>query len=64
MTLPTLIKSLKSAFFFVMCFSAVGLGASASAQTLLNVSYDVSREFYKDVNAVLLQITKKPRALM
>lgn len=31
----------------------------ASAQTLLNVSYDVSREFYKDFNAAFVAHTKK-----
>ena len=28
-------------------------GAASSQQTLLNVSYDVAREFYKDINAVV-----------
>ncbi len=31
----------------------------ASAQTLLNVSYDVSREFYKDINAAFVPAYKK-----
>jgi sulfate/thiosulfate transport system substrate-binding protein len=31
----------------------------ASSQTLLNVSYDVSREFYKDFNAAFVAHTKK-----
>ena len=42
--------------------AAVALAAStlASAQTsLLNVSYDVSREFYKDVNAAFVANYKK-----
>ena len=30
-----------------------------SAQTLLNVSYDVSREFYKDYNAAFVAHYKK-----
>jgi len=33
--------------------------ALASAQTLLNVSYDVSREFYKDVNSSFIAHYKK-----
>ncbi|MES2975292.1 MAG: sulfate ABC transporter substrate-binding protein [Pseudomonadota bacterium] len=37
-------------------FAASGL---ASAQTLLNVSYDVSREFYKDFNAAFTAHYKK-----
>ena len=35
------------------------LCATASAQTLLNVSYDVSREFYKDYNAAFVANYKK-----
>lgn len=39
---------------FVM-IAALGASAIASAQTtLLNVSYDVSREFYKDINAAFV----------
>ena len=35
----------------------------ANAQTLLNVSYDVSREFYKEYNAAFVaHYKKKPRA--
>jgi sulfate transport system substrate-binding protein len=33
--------------------------ASAQQQTLLNVSYDVAREFYKDVNAAFVPWYKK-----
>ena len=42
-------------------FAAILLCASpwASAQTLLNASYDVSREFYKDVNAAFVASYKK-----
>ena len=40
-----------------------GLASMASAQTLLNVSYDVSREFYKDVNAVFVANYKKTKGL-
>jgi sulfate transport system substrate-binding protein len=34
-------------------------GLSASAQTLLNASYDVAREFYKDYNAAFIANYKK-----
>jgi sulfate transport system substrate-binding protein len=34
-------------------------GLSASAQTLLNASYDVAREFYKDYNAAFVANYKK-----
>ncbi|WP_090139409.1 sulfate ABC transporter substrate-binding protein [Limnohabitans sp. DM1] len=34
-------------------------GLAASAQTLLNASYDVAREFYKDYNAVFIANYKK-----
>ena len=34
-------------------------GLSASAQTLLNASYDVAREFYKDYNAAFIAHYKK-----
>jgi sulfate/thiosulfate transport system substrate-binding protein len=40
-----------------------GLASLASAQTLLNVSYDVSREFYKDVNAVFVANYKKTKGV-
>lgn len=38
------------------------LSTLASAQTLLNVSYDVAREFYKDYNAAFVAHYKRPRA--
>ncbi|HNZ89843.1 MAG TPA: sulfate ABC transporter substrate-binding protein, partial [Acidovorax sp.] len=34
-------------------------GASMAQQTLLNVSYDVAREFYKDYNAAFAAHYKK-----
>ena len=40
-----------------------GLASMASAQNLLNVSYDVSREFYKDVNAVFVANYKKTKGV-
>jgi sulfate transport system substrate-binding protein len=44
-----------------LVLAALALSAShlASAQTLLNASYDVSREFYKDVNAAFIASYKK-----
>jgi sulfate/thiosulfate transport system substrate-binding protein len=48
-------KSLKPLFAsFVLASASV-----ASAQSLLNVSYDVSREFYKDLNAAFVVHHKK-----
>ena len=35
--------------------TAASQGAAGSAAVLLNVSYDVSREFYKDINTGYLQ---------
>ena len=40
-----------------------GLASMVSAQNLLNVSYDVSREFYKDVNAVFVANYKKTKGV-
>lgn len=44
-----------------LALATVALAASqmASAQTLLNASYDVSREFYKDVNTAFVASYKK-----
>ena len=46
---------------FRLTFAALALSASAlaPAQTLLNASYDVAREFYKDYNAAFIAHTKK-----
>jgi sulfate transport system substrate-binding protein len=46
---------------FRLSVAALALSASAwaPAQTLLNASYDVAREFYKDVNAAFVAHTKK-----
>ncbi|HZN48555.1 MAG TPA: sulfate ABC transporter substrate-binding protein [Ramlibacter sp.] len=41
-----------------LALAASGL-ASAQQQTLLNVSYDVAREFYKDINAAFVPYYKK-----
>ena len=40
-----------------------GLASLASAQTLLNVSYDVSREFFKDYNAAFVAHHKKNKGV-
>jgi sulfate transport system substrate-binding protein len=40
-----------------------GLASLASAQTLLNVSYDVSREFFKDYNAAFVAHYKKAKGV-
>lgn len=40
-------------------FASIGLPAHAAGPTLLNVSYDVSREFYKDYNGVFAAHWKK-----
>src|SRR6476646_1962816 len=45
-------------FLAAAALAASGL-ASAQTQTLLNVSYDVAREFYKDVNAAFVPYYKK-----
>ena len=37
------------------------LSGWVSAQTLLNVSYDVSREFFKDYNAAFVSHYKKTK---
>jgi len=34
-------------------------GLASAQQTLLNVSYDVAREFYKDINAAFVPAYKK-----
>ena len=52
-------------FTFRLVFSLYLVLASqwVTAQTLLNVSYDVSREFYKDYNAAFTAHYKKTRGL-
>jgi ABC-type sulfate transport system substrate-binding protein len=44
-----------------VALAASGL-ACAQQQTLLNVSYDVAREFYKDINAAFVPLYKKTPA--
>jgi len=45
-------------FLAAAAIAASGI-ASAQSQTLLNVSYDVAREFYKDINAAFVPYYKK-----
>ena len=47
---------IKAGFLGLAVLATIG---SASAQTLLNVSYDVSREFYKDINTAFVAQYKK-----
>lgn len=49
-------KHIKAGFLGLAVLATIG---SASAQTLLNVSYDVSREFYKDINTAFVAQYKK-----
>src|SRR3954469_14833041 len=51
-------KSSTKAFLAALAIAASGL-ASAQQQTLLNASYDVAREFYKDINAAFVPSYKK-----
>ena len=44
---------------FLATAALLALSSAASAQTLLNVSYDVAREFYKDYNAAFIANYKK-----
>ena len=44
---------------FVAALALAASGLAAAQQTLLNVSYDVAREFYKDINAAFIPHYKK-----
>jgi sulfate transport system substrate-binding protein len=50
---------MKKTFQFALATLALSVSALASAQTLLNASYDVAREFYKDYNAAFVTHYKK-----
>jgi sulfate transport system substrate-binding protein len=50
---------MKIPFKALLAASLLAAGGLASAQTLLNASYDVAREFYKDYNAAFIAHTKK-----
>jgi sulfate transport system substrate-binding protein len=45
--------------FAIAAAALVASGLASAQQTLLNVSYDVAREFYKDVNAAFVPWYKK-----
>jgi sulfate transport system substrate-binding protein len=49
----------KTKLFLAAALLAASGIASAQQQTLLNVSYDVAREFYKDINAAFVPWYKK-----
>jgi sulfate transport system substrate-binding protein len=51
-------KSIARIFLAAAAIAASGV-ASAQTQTLLNVSYDVAREFYKDIDAAFVPWYKK-----
>jgi sulfate/thiosulfate transport system substrate-binding protein len=44
---------------FVATLALAASGFASAQQTLLNVSYDVAREFYKDINAAFVPYYKK-----
>src|SRR3954464_5946874 len=44
---------------FVAALALAASGFASAQQSLLNVSYDVAREFYKDVNAAFVPFYKK-----
>jgi sulfate transport system substrate-binding protein len=44
---------------FIACLVLGASGLASAQQTLLNVSYDVAREFYKDINAAFVPAYKK-----
>ncbi|MBC7469065.1 MAG: sulfate ABC transporter substrate-binding protein [Ramlibacter sp.] len=50
-------KSRTRTFVAALAFAASGL--ASAQQTLLNASYDVAREFYKDINAAFIPAYKK-----
>jgi sulfate transport system substrate-binding protein len=45
--------------FFIAGLALAVSGIASAQQTLLNVSYDVAREFYKDINAAFVPAYKK-----
>jgi sulfate/thiosulfate transport system substrate-binding protein len=44
---------------FIAALALVASGIASAQQTLLNVSYDVAREFYKDIDAAFVPYYKK-----
>jgi sulfate/thiosulfate transport system substrate-binding protein len=50
---------MKNLKYFIASLTLAASGLASAQQTLLNVSYDVAREFYKDVNAAFVPFYKK-----
>jgi len=50
---------MKTSLRSLIAVAALATSSFASAQNLLNVSYDVAREFYKDINAAFVPHYKK-----
>ncbi len=58
-TYQWIFMKLKQKLWLVLAALTLGASNLASAQALLNASYDVSREFYKDVNTAFIASYKK-----
>ncbi len=50
---------MKQKFNLILAGALLAASSVASAQTLLNASYDVAREFYKDINTAFVPAYKK-----
>ncbi|MBV8940025.1 MAG: sulfate ABC transporter substrate-binding protein [Alphaproteobacteria bacterium] len=50
-------------FFTALAFALLGTAAWADSATLLNVSYDPTREFYQEYNAMFMQFWKEKTGL-
>jgi sulfate/thiosulfate transport system substrate-binding protein len=50
---------MKKTKLFIAALALAASGIASAQQTLLNVSYDVAREFYKDINAAFVPYYKK-----
>ncbi|WP_048441051.1 sulfate ABC transporter substrate-binding protein [Caenimonas sp. SL110] len=50
---------MKQKIHLILAGALLAASSVASAQTLLNASYDVAREFYKDINAAFVPAYKK-----
>lgn len=48
-------RNIVFAWFFVLCFVCAGCGKSEKLRTIQNVSYDPTRELYKEVNQEFLK---------
>src|SRR3954453_22140788 len=49
---------MKNIKLFIAALALTASGAASAQQSLLNVSYDVAREFYKDINAAFVPYYK------